>query len=491
MRLPIPDDWNGQDWTCIKVQWPNSPIWTAILLGLLEIPMRGYSWDERTGTITDVQAIGREILARAFPFVPCDDNSDDCTGNPSLPDVVAYGAMCDIGDECLECGDENNMTCCLRWNNGVLEMYSCGEWSPIPGAAITPDEPVVVLPPDIDTNETGIYPCGKASHLAAELVKFADYAWDESDNQLPIIFIWNMQNYMNYDFKNAWTDQVQSQALIMKSVIIATSGLISVSKIEAIPPNLAQELACRLLPAMTNTTTDDKEQIWSTLINAIDAIFPPFSLANASTVNNWWRTIAAAFGKQLLHDIAQAGAYTDADCSCPGSDIIEASSIFFTTIDQSHVVNTGTAVQLAEVHDGGRRAKFRVAAAAGDWRSCADLRVNIAGAQAGDDITVRMIYDSGHPIPGWQWYNDACPNDVDRWPTCDFLGHTNDAATRENLATYVEWTSNAEPTHIMNQFQIELMRFCPQLQVGNVNSTFWVEIVAVNGVRLNPITPVG
>ena len=25
------------------------------------------------------------------------------------------------------------MSCCIRWNNGILEVFSCGEWTPVPG----------------------------------------------------------------------------------------------------------------------------------------------------------------------------------------------------------------------------------------------------------------------------------------------------------------------------------------------------------------------
>lgn len=45
-----------------------------------------------------------------------------------------------------ECNGECfDMGCgCLRWNNGVLEMYSCGKWVPVPGVSgggVTPTQP--------------------------------------------------------------------------------------------------------------------------------------------------------------------------------------------------------------------------------------------------------------------------------------------------------------------------------------------------------------
>ena len=65
MKVPIPSDWDGQSWDNICLQWPSSPEWFGILLGFITQASRGRFWNERTGTITDAQAIGREIFERA------------------------------------------------------------------------------------------------------------------------------------------------------------------------------------------------------------------------------------------------------------------------------------------------------------------------------------------------------------------------------------------------------------------------------------------
>jgi hypothetical protein len=64
MRIPIPDDWDGVSWCCYLVEWPESESWKAILNGQVTAPSKGRFWDERTGTITDVQEIGLEIFER-------------------------------------------------------------------------------------------------------------------------------------------------------------------------------------------------------------------------------------------------------------------------------------------------------------------------------------------------------------------------------------------------------------------------------------------
>lgn len=63
-RVPIPDDWDGETWGCHLLEWPNSDQFNGILLGLLTWPLRGWFWDERTGQVTDAQAIGMEIYGR-------------------------------------------------------------------------------------------------------------------------------------------------------------------------------------------------------------------------------------------------------------------------------------------------------------------------------------------------------------------------------------------------------------------------------------------
>lgn len=62
--MPIPTDWDGVEWGCCIVEWPASPMWQAILLGLVTYPSIGRFWDRRTGTITDAQSVGREIFLR-------------------------------------------------------------------------------------------------------------------------------------------------------------------------------------------------------------------------------------------------------------------------------------------------------------------------------------------------------------------------------------------------------------------------------------------
>lgn len=68
-QAPIPDDWDGESYCCYVIEWPLSTQWEAILFGLLLNPTIGRFWDAGTGTVTDAQAVGREIEDRNCIYI--------------------------------------------------------------------------------------------------------------------------------------------------------------------------------------------------------------------------------------------------------------------------------------------------------------------------------------------------------------------------------------------------------------------------------------
>ena len=60
----IPGDWKeDQDgYALVFFCLPNSRQWRGLITGIIESLSFGWSWNEKTGRITDVQAIGREIF---------------------------------------------------------------------------------------------------------------------------------------------------------------------------------------------------------------------------------------------------------------------------------------------------------------------------------------------------------------------------------------------------------------------------------------------
>jgi len=316
---PLPLPINILDGPQCYIQWP---VWLLPhIAGMIEHLKYPTAWE---GTELDkamVAAVIEEQIARlvAYECAPdCDCDCDDCTSNNAVccalkPDDELLW-LAEIGKQAMF---ENYLTCeDFRDNNGTLEIRCCGVWTPI----FTPgDTNADIIPPDIDTDETTVYPCGKAYALANFIVTLGDEIWDESDNVLPLFFINHIQNIMGADLKNAWLQQAQNDALIMKGVVVASSGLLIIQKSDVIISGLVDDLACKLLASMSDGPTDDKEAIYEAATSAFRTLFPPGSLPWGIYTSPYWDKVLRAIGPTLMMEIAQSGAYDDtALCDCEG-----------------------------------------------------------------------------------------------------------------------------------------------------------------------------
>lgn len=71
MKFPIPDDWDGESYCDFAVCWPDSEKWRGLLRGLISLTQRGWTWDERTGSILDIQTIGKAIVEKNLDLRAC------------------------------------------------------------------------------------------------------------------------------------------------------------------------------------------------------------------------------------------------------------------------------------------------------------------------------------------------------------------------------------------------------------------------------------
>lgn len=106
MKFPIPQDWDGVSWCRWAVCWPDSELWRGFLRGLLTLPQRGRTWDERTGSILDIQEVGREITEANLPlvgvFMACND-TDLVLAFEGIASAIRYAADKEFSRPC--CGD--------------------------------------------------------------------------------------------------------------------------------------------------------------------------------------------------------------------------------------------------------------------------------------------------------------------------------------------------------------------------------------------------
>lgn len=160
-EVPIPDDWNGTDWQCVQIVWPDSIKWFAILAGLMTMPARGRLWDGRTGSIRDVQVIGREIDARNMPFM-------QCTGEGPVPidSETLYRFLESEESEFLMSLCGYNPKAFKIENSALYVRDFCGEWVLIgqfTGTEVLPPPGDVITPPPEFADATA---CSKATKLA-------------------------------------------------------------------------------------------------------------------------------------------------------------------------------------------------------------------------------------------------------------------------------------------------------------------------------------
>jgi hypothetical protein len=159
MGVPIPQDWNGDDWRCYQVQIPDSLEWRAIFFGLMTLATRGRYWDRDTGTITDAQTVGWEIFDR---IAACESTSPDPPVSPELIETILTIMCCEEVEE-MPCGLD---PCLFKIENGVLSVRdACGAWAEI-GALHSPAEVTAPAPPSVDPTDPETWnACGKASFL--------------------------------------------------------------------------------------------------------------------------------------------------------------------------------------------------------------------------------------------------------------------------------------------------------------------------------------
>lgn len=189
MKLPIPDDWAGEDWACIQIEWPNSPLWIAMLNGWLSQSARGRTWNEETGSILDVQKIGREIWARNRALTSCGEGE---VAQPTPEQIIIYAGDDGNEDEDMGCNP------CLRWNSeGKLEYLSCGEWTLVPGMqgdipayddGTEPGDPETPVPGD-DENVNQDVKCRVAWIIANAMWEVHSKIMDYMDDVAPIPII--------------------------------------------------------------------------------------------------------------------------------------------------------------------------------------------------------------------------------------------------------------------------------------------------------------
>jgi len=147
MKHAIPSDWDGQTFCRFAICWPDSPLWRALLRGLVTEPARGYFWDEKTGWIKDVLADFRQTLDHNLElpevFMACNDQNIA----EALQAIATAVVQASINNSSSANASAN--ACCEQTiinqgggSVGVVTQPGTGQPIPIYGT-----QPPIVLPP--------------------------------------------------------------------------------------------------------------------------------------------------------------------------------------------------------------------------------------------------------------------------------------------------------------------------------------------------------
>lgn len=300
MRIPIPDDWDGQNWRCVRVEWPDSPQWLALLRGLLSTPARGRWWDERSGIVTDAQATGREIYRRNWNFDPCDaqEGPPESDAGEGI-DGSVYGAVC----AWLERENVGILDIEIRGNELWVRRLPCCEWEQVGEFAVTggfedsPWEGDGMPPPSYSA-------CGRAYAIVQKMYDLSTTVWD-ARSQFP----WNYVSYIKGQHPDlVGGDIFLFEAVLQTELIVALGGEDVVTD-----PSKKQNILCRIesqLSASGDALTDTE---WGAVKGAFSGEF-----AGSPIVANYWGMLYAAIGRGDMSRIAVAGATDNTqDCRCP------------------------------------------------------------------------------------------------------------------------------------------------------------------------------
>lgn len=324
MKVPIPNDWDGESWQCIRVQFPDSIMWTAILTGLLSYLTRGRFWDEKTGSIIDTQAIGWEIFDRAWPPRSCD------SGTPQTPDsdvdnvYDAYNACAAFWDEWedIKVGIID-----LEWRGNTLYMRKlpCCDWFPVlqSGTQVTTvpgtQTPLEITQPAEDPL---IDPrCRQAAAITAAIRDVVEE-------------VYSRRHALDCVFKTA---SVLSGYTLDKSALFELQLLFVADDIDwtgTIDTDITdadyQRLQCQINAHLTGSDYGISQLEYASLqsVIAFDAL-----LNDSLPIGAAFNTALVALGSGTVDDVAKAASNwsgDEPDCSCP-----ESTQIFLPGLDTS------------------------------------------------------------------------------------------------------------------------------------------------------------
>jgi hypothetical protein len=407
MKVPIPNDWSGENWHCLQVQWPDSPQWTGLLTGILTLLTRGRYWDENTGTITEAQAIAWQIFNLAYPFVSCDGSELPPTDPDDIQKVISWFG----GDGCDE--SEENMGAC-GYNPNAFKIEGgkfyvrdfCGEWVEIGEMASPAEDPPEDIYDDMDP-QPDFYACGKISFMIDQFVLLSDAAWESYSSPT------TMEAYM----RGAVTEAVNlerfriyqwfAQLVVLEAAMgpgyfnnenmVETAKCLAMGAVEANGQGTDAEVE-----AVVTALGQACQQQWGTIPELYWFAY--------------WDFVRHTFGQKDCRLLLSLGATDEVECDCPGTGGEYGGVLKFAdTFDCAEP----SQIELL-VGGQGRYVDVTWNAPSGAFVGNANLEIDMTGGVDIEDVTFLVTPLGASNMPPDEWVSETnCPErDPEIW---DFI----------------------------------------------------------------------
>lgn len=306
MKLPIPSDWSG-DWLCVKIDWPDSVEYVALLAGLLSMLGRGRLYDETTGVISDAQQVGRDIWARNWPLRGCDASvlDGDKGSVPDIPDSTLTGAIMALGEVFM--ATVTGQVIGVEWRGCELwvKTYPCCEWHLV-GA------PCDMAAQDTDPawpEDSTYSACGKAYAMVGAIYTIAEGVWDNKDG----ITYW----------ASAVDGSIDS---LLPGVDVSNQGLLALlngaralddtyTDTDMFDGDTRQRYLCMIAALLDADSYGITDLQYDQLKSTVQQVYPTDQVG-------WWQGVITSIGKSGLSRLAAAAATdTSQDCDCPSAAV--------------------------------------------------------------------------------------------------------------------------------------------------------------------------
>lgn len=270
-------------------------------------------WKRESGTITDAQKTGREIIGYNIPLTNC---AGDDVIDAGLPDekqiTYVYGESEESEIMGWLCGVN---PAAFKIEDGILHVKNfCGEWVEIGGLTSPEDESPNPFPfPDTPTIPASA--CGKANEIinaAAEVMAVAVEYFDDESEFYGQVYGAYQKNGVTPGKADIYLLQLDMNALIS----FVSGGTVT-------DPDMVQAMKCKAAKGMDDTTVTATDADVEWLYSSVRSACYDYLIDTISAELMWtaWEQLLQTMGENDRKMLISRGSQNfAADCSCPDED---------------------------------------------------------------------------------------------------------------------------------------------------------------------------